>query len=609
MHQKTIVSRSVLALLALPMAHAFPVSSSKTGRDGLVARHNGNVELTERTSQETMAVTVQRRASEQIEAVMQAARAVGAPEHANTLMLRDLHRRGILDTLVNALAAVLTELLGTDGASARHYRRQLTSLGAETGGLVDKITCLILKLIGINDASCSGSARRSDVSTDGSNSTASATATSSAPTSSPSVDAEAVRQAVTKLVQQVEEAMQQAESGTSASSGLTDSQRRDILLARQGLTGGVQGILEVLRELLDTLLNTLLPLSSRSTDSTSSAPAAKSTDCPAPGTPNDGQYRPGCPGYGRRDLSERDLDLMEVLVPAIQMLMKQLESLSGSDPDSSSSGTSTASSATPSKTTSGSAGSAESSASTPGSLLSLFETRDLLDADGFQFVKRNMGDAEEHHGLNERDASKVNDVLGRVFAELAHKREEHDGLLSTRTVDAVVNKVWAPSMSRRMFMGAASRSIDAGLARANRVLAARADFKPVWKELKHLGNKHFASRDVSEQSGDAGKRDAAQASPNSFAPVWSSFRDMIDNAIENADKGKNQDGKRSAPVSPQGVIDVKPFTAAASKWFNHAVLGKSGGKRDVSQFRPLADAAGNFAKQQMKEWTAALKGQ
>ena len=81
-------------------------------------------------------------------------------------------------------------------------------------------------------------------------------------------------------------------------------QIRDIILARQA-PSGVTGLLTVLRDLVDAILNTLLPMSSRS-DEASSTQQMNSTsspddgECPPPGTMNDGMYRPNCPGEHAR---------------------------------------------------------------------------------------------------------------------------------------------------------------------------------------------------------------------------------------------------------------------------------------------------------------------
>lgn len=66
-------------------------------------------------------------------------------------------------------------------------------------------------------------------------------------------------------------------------------------------------------------------------------------NCPAPGTPNDGMYRPGCPGYGRRDLArraavaeaagvdkkKRDLDAstLKDLLPALSTILEAMPDL------------------------------------------------------------------------------------------------------------------------------------------------------------------------------------------------------------------------------------------------------------------------------------------
>ncbi|PWN46022.1 hypothetical protein IE81DRAFT_80476 [Ceraceosorus guamensis] len=125
-----------------------------------------------------------------------------------------------------------------------------------------------------------------------------------------------------------------AASATLARQTNTQLDRRDAmdLAPRQS---GVTGLLTVLRMLLDALLNTLLPMSTRSEDPSSSASAQSAAvtgkDCPPPGTPNDGQYRPGCPGYGRRDLGERDTigDLLDTVMPIVESLISALTNQDG----------------------------------------------------------------------------------------------------------------------------------------------------------------------------------------------------------------------------------------------------------------------------------------
>lgn len=61
-------------------------------------------------------------------------------------------------------------------------------------------------------------------------------------------------------------------------------------------------------------------------------------NCPAPGTPNDGMYRPGCPGYGRRDLASRsaaaankkralDASTLKDLLPALSTIIEAMPDL------------------------------------------------------------------------------------------------------------------------------------------------------------------------------------------------------------------------------------------------------------------------------------------
>lgn len=51
-------------------------------------------------------------------------------------------------------------------------------------------------------------------------------------------------------------------------------------------------------------------------------------DCPSP-HPNDGMYRPGCPGYGRRDLAKRDAsqEQLKQVLPALSTLIEAIPGL------------------------------------------------------------------------------------------------------------------------------------------------------------------------------------------------------------------------------------------------------------------------------------------
>ena len=130
----------------------------------------------------------------------------------------------------------------------------------------------------------------------------------------------------------------------------------------------------------------------------------------------------------------------------------------------------------------------------------------------------------------------------------------------------------------------------------NSVINARADFEPVWKEAKKLGNAHFGQR-----SNYMAERSAAAANDGSLRNVWSSFSKIVDDSFA---KDKNASASKR---SPNPAVDVKPFEDAVVQWARkHFAQDGAKAKRDMQQFQPLAQAAGTFAKQQMKEWTVAL---
>lgn len=596
-------------------------------------------------------------------------------------VVRDLQRRGIIDTLVQALAAILTELLGTDGAPARHYKRQLTVLGMQTGSIIDDVTCLILKLVGINDSNCAGQPSKRDISS-----------ASNSFTGLQSRDPAAMKESLGELLSQVGRALEkesfQGETSLFARAAEGSGEGAELLARQFPATLGVEGLLSVLRELLDAVLNTLLPLSPRdaAASPTSSAAMPTGTNCPPPGTPNDGMYRPGCPGYGRRELSTRDSEQLESMAPMLEMLIQKLEPLveekqkadtagstdpssAAADPAAAPTSAAAGASEDAPSTSAGSSSSAvegalaqlSSSASTPdptaaagdaGSSSGAAPTaRDFLEADGFHYVKRQVtadaasatdapaasasdststpssgdetasysmvksmvselfnlfggGGAEDSSSASKADSSDSSSASGSSSSFMSlvsnvlgglSSREVAEGPLKRNAVHGLLDRAVGTSPSQRIFKSLVSRYVDQAVERANEVIQARADFEPVWTEVKKLGNSRFGERstEMAQRSADDG----------SFNNVWSNFREMIDASIAEDKKHAAAGSKRS----PAPKVDVKPFADAATRWAQkHLVHEGAKAKRDLQQFKPLANAAGEFAKTQMKEWTAAL---
>lgn len=350
---------------------------------------------------------------------------IASEQERSLAIVHDMSKRGILDTIVSAIEQVIMELLGV---SSSLTKRQ------STDSSIEQLICLLESLLGVSTSDCTASttststaaaaARRSAIALD---SNLNLSSTASAQTS--------LAEALTQIGQMLEE-QGEALSGnnsTSAAAAVASNatvtaapstatkaakkknkdhvvvERRELLTRQE--TEGVQGLLEVVRNLLDTVLNTLLPMSSRS-ESTTSTEAAWSRptpeNCPPAGAENLGQYIPGCPGYGRRDvaaipiLSARQTNSLQSLIPMLEMLMQQLPKLISSNTSSgiagilSDIGASTTAVASPSKAaavtsaatkstpTSTSTGIKKAKTSAVSAAKLTINARDLLEADGFQ---------------------------------------------------------------------------------------------------------------------------------------------------------------------------------------------------------------------------------
>jgi len=603
-------------------------------------------------------------------------------------VVRDLSKRGVLDTLVAAIAQIINEILGTASAPAMR-RRQSGPIITYTNDLISSAVCLLESLLGVSTTGCTSTpaaTRRGlnaqsmatqdslskmltmigkileekgeSLSTNNATSTAAANTTGTAATAA--VKGGASNSTAAALPATKGAKGSKAKDTKSKSSA---AEKRDVLTARQ--TEGVQGLLEVLRELSDAILNTLLPMSSRgesSPSTTSSAAHATGKNCPPPGTPNDGMYRPGCPGYGRRDLgnaptlSARDTNMLQSMLPMLQMLMEELPSLlSGNSSSSSGSDslssllTGTSSSATIPSTTNAAAVTAAAGSAADGittatatssakkakstgvknapisaAKLSI-DTRDLLEADGFQRRQTaatdggddSNGGSSQSGNTGGANVSILNNLLNGLLGNLLGSNggggglKTHDlgdnnngtsqdgnsgglnvsildnllngllgGLLGTSSKrDILLNNVLGSKHLKRAAVTYATRSL----------LNVRADFQPVWEEVKKLGNEHFHTRSTS-QNQDLIARDE-------LTPVWTSFRDMMDSAYN--EEKSSQGGKQRR--SPLPKVDTSAFVHASSQFLKQ----KAFGKRDAD-LQPLKAAATAFAKNQMHEWTDKL---
>jgi hypothetical protein len=120
------------------------------------------------------------------------------------------------------------------------------------------------------------------------------------------------------------------------------------------------------------------------------------------------------------------------------------------------------------------------------------------------------------------------------------------------------------------------------------LLSRRADFSPVWAEVKKLGNGEWTRRDVHDD----------------FAPVWQSFSAMVDEALGQASPAKRSNGSKASDFARAAMrFGAKTFFRGGS---NLRRSTDAHGKRAEHDWQPLLSAAGDFAKTQMSEWTTAL---
>ncbi|CBQ72587.1 conserved hypothetical protein [Sporisorium reilianum SRZ2] len=625
-----------------------------------------------------------------------------APQARDLALVTELHRRGLLDQLVAALRDLIITLLGKGGGMSR---RQASTEQLEQA--IHRVTCILDALFGNADDTCS------DV-LGGSTTNATGKTLSPLETKLHAIGAELKN--ATSITQVVDGLMGHnatapagkkggekagkkkgdkgklasgaaaANNATSLPAAAAEKRSYELLDARQN--SGVEGLLVALRDVVDTILNTLLPMASRGEDETTSTSSGRwpPQDCPPP-TPNDGMYRPGCPGYGRRDLAvrrsidalgERDASILQTILPMIEMLLQQLPSLiqsmasptssaatsaataasaggaKGASPTSmvdaafaqiisalgsgSSEGASKAASAASAATATGAAAKAQatggSSAARSAANLSQNTARDLLAADGMNLGKRqttgsdsigsdNCDASGNSGGIN---VSLLNNLLNGLLSGFSRRgvdaeplelfvrqtatdgedsavgsgncsASNNTGGLNVSLLDNLLNGLLSGFSRRDAVEGMVSIEMlqrDNG-ARSAADLQERADFKPVWMQIKALGDEHFHSaRDVSEAAAKRASDDAPD-----FAPVWDALRDLVDSGYAQAAQAAVAGAqRRDEPLK----LDYKPVIKAGIAFGKQVFRSfTSHHAKRATDYRPFVDAASAFATTAIKE--------
>ncbi|KIS69508.1 uncharacterized protein UMAG_11910 [Mycosarcoma maydis] len=624
------------------------------------------------------------------------------PEARDLAMVTELHRRGLLDQLIAALRDLIITLLGQGGGMTR---RQASTDQLEQA--IHQVTCILDALFGNTDDSCSdvfGSA------TNATNATGAVAGKGRSPLENKLAAFGAQLRNSSSITQVVDQLMthnatapakakgdkkadKKAAKNANATSVATAEKRSyELLEARQN--SGVQGLLVALRDVVDTILNTLLPMASRGNEDAASSTSSgrwPAQDCPPP-TPNDGMYRPGCPGYGRRDLAvrrsmdalgERDANILTMVMPMIEMLLKQLpqliQSLASSPTSSAANTAATATSATGAaknasptamvddafsqimsalgysdEASNSSSSSNKVSASATGAAAKVSATgvsspngatsaarsaanlsqnfaRDLLDADGMNLVKRQVpataGTNDGTIGSDNCDASGnsgginvslLNNLLNGLLSGFSRRSEEYVPVeffkRQTTGTDDDSNAIGSGNCSASNNSGGINLSLldnllngllssfgrrDIGV--ENTPLEARADFAPVWAQIKQLGNEHFhAARDVSHDnsiSAAATERSADNDDAPNFTPVWEALRDLIDSGYEQADKSAGAQRRDAAPLK----LDYKPLMKAGIQYGKQVFKSFTHHAKRSTDYKPFVDAASNFAITAIKE--------
>lgn len=655
------------------------------------------------------------------------------PQARDLAMVTELHRRGLLDQLVAAIRDLIITLLGQGGGMSR---RQASTDQLEQA--IHQITCILDALFGNTNNSCS------DVLGGSGNSTNATHGATKSPLEKKLSQLGAQIRNSSSITQVVDGLMannatappanktaganggkdkhHSAQNATSTAvpsntTTIAQAEKRSLQSLETRQNSGVEGLLVALRDVIDTILNTLLPMASRGEDTPTSSTESASwppQNCPPP-TPNDGMYRPGCPGYGRRDLAvrrsmqelgERDANILQTVLPMIEMLLQQLPSLlsssgtsatstaagaaptaasnvaaaNGASPTSmvdaafaqiisalnnGNSGQQTATPGSAAATSTGSAAKAQATGATDGAdgassaarsaaNLSQNFARDLLNGDGMNLGKRqapattgdgvgsdNCDASGNSGGIN---VSLLNNLLNGLLSGFSKRSEDavplefftrqaadadgndsigsgncsagnNTGGINVSLLDNLLNGLLS-GFSRRDLGGDGMVSVEALQRDVAEPLAARAipesflqvraDFAPVWVQIKKIGNEHFhAARDLShdttDESAAAAKRAAADNDAPNFTPVWEAFRDLVDSGYEQAAHAASTAGQRRAAGAPL-KLDYKPLMKAGIKFGKQVFKSftRSHAKRSTD-YKPFIDAASNFAATTIKE--------
>ncbi|KAJ1022185.1 hypothetical protein NDA18_005417 [Ustilago nuda] len=661
------------------------------------------------------------------------------PQARELALVTELHRRGLLDQLVAAIRDLIITLLGKGGGMMS--RRQ--DHPAQLEQAIQQVTCILDAPFGNADDSCSEILGSSSNST---NATSTLTNSTTSPLEKKLVALGAKLRNGTSITQVVNDMMENyaetaaaasvskkadkkadkkdekgqedihhsAKNATSAAETKTataaQKKKRSFELFEARQDPGVQGLLVALRDVVDTILNTLLPIASRGKNNdTSTKDRYPSRPCPPHGTPNDGMYRSGCPGYGRRDLAvrcsmqdlgERDANILQTMLPMIEMLLRQLpalfqsmaaspasaasgaaatatlvggakaasptnsvddafsqiiSALSGSGSKSSSSGSKAASSASASAAKAQATGAAaDSSASAARSAANLRQNfaRDLLNGDGMNLGKRQATGTDDDDGIGSENCdasgnsgdvnvSLLNNLLNGLLSGFSRRREEYvpleffkrqidgtdgdiigsgncassnnTGGINLSLLDNLLNGLLSGFSRRDVGMvpvEVLQRDVATGPLSARftpeSVLQERADFAPVWQEIKKIGNEHFHNaRDLTHTATDnkstssAAKRATSDNDAPDFTPVWEAFRDLVDSGYDQA--AANVGAQRrdaSAPLK----LDYKPLMKAGINFGKQMFKSfTSGHAKRSADYKLFVDAASNFAATAIKE--------
>ncbi|KAJ1584170.1 hypothetical protein NDA11_005826 [Ustilago hordei] len=645
------------------------------------------------------------------------------PQARELALVTELHRRGLLDQIVAAIRDLIITLLGKGGGGMMSRRQDNP---AQLEQAIQQVTCILDALFGNADDSCSeilgSSANSTNATSTLTNSTTSplekklvalgaklrngtsitqvvndmmennAETAAAAPVSKKADAKKADKKADKKDEKGQEDKHHSAKNATSAAETKTataaQKKKRSFELLEARQDSGLRVVRMTTPRLRTvTLLSLALP----------------------PGTPNDGMYRSGCPGYGRRDLAvrrsmqdlgERDANILQTMLPMIEMLLRQLpalfqsmaaspasaasgaaatatlvggakaasptnsvddafsqiiSALSGSRSKSSSSGSKAASSASASaakaQATGAAADSAASAARSAANLSQNF-ARDLLNGDGMNLGKRQATGTNDDDGIGSENCdasgnsggvnvSLLNNLLNGLLSGFSRRREEYvpleffkrqtdgtdgdtigsgncassnnTGGINLSLLDNLLNGLLSGFSRRDVGMvpvEVLQRDVATGPLSARfapeSVLQERADFAPVWQEIKKIGNEHFHNaRDLTHTATDnkstasAAKRAASDNDAPDFTPVWEAFRDLVDSGYDQA--AANVGAQRrdaSAPLK----LDYKPLMKAGINFGKQMFKSfTSGHAKRSADYKPFVDAASNFAATAIKE--------